>query len=296
MTIPRWNKPPPVSTPQSAPWTDIEQMRLGLQQTLDALNQTNVNLQALIALLGGGQGGVPPITPDWNSLPDVVAARVPDTTDFTGLLNLPSTILARLVTLYEDYGVSTGGSNTVLNDPKKYWLNDWTGHTLFVYVQNILYVTTITSNTTTQLTFEPITQGVTIDNKTVYWIQPIGTEKWISQTPVVIYSKLPTTIGTFNSTWFDMTNLKRALLYVVSSLDQAVSVQLVGNITPDFTTAVNIGAAISLAIGGPLPITPASGDRGVGTNDDWHPYLACQITTTIAPASGLITATVCSQG
>jgi hypothetical protein len=294
MTIPSWNKPPPLSTPQNAPWTDIEQMRLGLQQTLAALNQTNVNLQALIALLGGQGGGVPPITPDWHSLPDVIAANAPATTDFTGLVNLQSTVLARLCTLYEDYGVSTGGSNTVLNDPKKYWLNDWTGHTLFVYVQGILYVTTIISNTTTQLTFEAITQGVTIDNKTVYWIQPIGTEKWVSQTPVVIYNALPSGIGTFNSTsWFDMTNIKRALIYVVSSLNQAVSVQVVGNITPSFNTAVNIMPAISLAIGS---VTPAAGDRGVGTNDDWHPFLAVQITTTVAPASGLVTVTVCSQG
>jgi hypothetical protein len=118
---------------------------------------------------------------------------------------------------------------------------------------------------------------------------------WINQTPVVLYNAMPVGIGDFNSTWFDFSNLKRAMIEIVSSLDQAIIVQLVGNGVQDYATARDMGMPQAIAIGGPLPITSVSIDIGVGINDDWHPYLGVIITTLVAPASGLLTITSYSQ-
>jgi hypothetical protein len=159
----RFPPPPPLSLPKDAPWTEAE---LQIAYLYDIGNK----LATLIDLLSPA-GGAPSGAPAWQSLPDVVAAQVPLTTNFGPYLNLSSLLLSRLSTLFEDYGVANGGSNSTLYDPTKNWLNDWTDHTLYVYVQSVLYVTTITSNTKTQLNFKPLIQGLTIDNKTVYWIQ-----------------------------------------------------------------------------------------------------------------------------
>jgi hypothetical protein len=121
-----------------------------------------------------------------------------------------------------------------------------------------------------------------------------GSSSWVAQSPVVIYSAMPG-LGTDQSTWFNFNDLKRAVIKISSTLDQAVNVQLMGNGIQDFATAVAMGMAINIPVGGPLPITPAVETIGIGVNDDWHPYLGIEITAAVAPVSGSLTITVYSQ-
>jgi len=164
------NPPPKISTPQEAPWKQVEALIAGnalLVQKLDAL----------IALLSGVNpppGPPPPVgSLDWQNLPDVIAAKVATATPFAGLLNPQSTILARMTSPYEEYGTALGGSLTTLTDTSKNWQNNiWAGHTVFIWKQGILYPRSIFSNTNQGLAFATLPTGVVPDAQTVYWIQP----------------------------------------------------------------------------------------------------------------------------
>jgi hypothetical protein len=118
---------------------------------------------------------------------------------------------------------------------------------------------------------------------------------WISQAPVILYNAMPVGVGDALALWFDMRDIKRAMVNIISTLDQSVVIQLVGNGVQDYPSARDMGAPQNVAIGGPLPIALSAIDIGVGINDDWHPYLGVIITTAIACASGLLTITVYSQ-
>jgi len=101
-----------------------------------------------------------------------------------------------------------------------------------------------------------------------------------------VYNALPAPPGTYVSAWFDARNLKRGSFDIISTLDQACVIQLVGNRIQDIATAKNINAPRSLAVGN---VTPTGTDYGWGTNDDWHPYFAITITTAVGPIVGLVT-------
>jgi hypothetical protein len=90
--------------------------------------------------------------------------------------------------------------------------------------------------------------------------------------------------GTFYSLWYNFAN-GRLLIDVVSTLDQACTIQLVGNIVADFTTAKNIGAPLNCPIGS---VITSGLDIGLAP-DDWHPYIGVIITTAIAPTLGNLT-------
>jgi hypothetical protein len=99
-----------------------------------------------------------------------------------------------------------------------------------------------------------------------------------------IYAAAIVAAGTFYTTWFNYTN-GRLLVDVVSTLDAACTLQLVGNIAQDFTTAKNIGAPLNCPATG---INPAGLDIGLDL-DDWHPYVAVVIVTPAAPTAGVLT-------
>jgi hypothetical protein len=90
--------------------------------------------------------------------------------------------------------------------------------------------------------------------------------------------------GTFYSLWYNFANGK-LLIDVVSTLDQACTIQLVGNIVADFTTAKNIGAPLNCPIGS---VITSGLDIGLAP-DDWHPYIGVVITTAVAPTLGNLT-------
>jgi hypothetical protein len=143
LTTPRrFNPPPPPSTPKQAPWTDAEGMLDGLNRVGAALALTHSDFQALLAAIQALSvgGGIPPES------------------SLYGLY------------MYEDVGtVSEGGARTNLTDNKKVWeINMWRGHTLFVLIGTVLYVTPITSSAASALTFPQL--PVTIPGSAPYWI------------------------------------------------------------------------------------------------------------------------------
>ncbi|MBA7670143.1 hypothetical protein ES703_78286 [subsurface metagenome] len=104
---------------------------------------------------------------------------------------------------------------------------------------------------------------------------------WTAKEPEQIFSQDIRTADTFYSSIVDWTEGKRLVIKVESSLDQAVTIQVIGNITNTTTRAVDINS--------PLPCT-ANGNISVGLAwDDWHPYIAVEITTAVPPTTGTLT-------
>ncbi len=100
------------------------------------------------------------------------------------------------------------------------------------------------------------------------------------KTPELIYSGAPRAVGTFLSSMSDCREQGRILLFVVSSLDVAVTAQALGNYVDDENTANLIGAPAPVGIGGSISIGLAA--------DDWHPYVGAQIVCAVAPTAGSI--------
>lgn len=104
----------------------------------------------------------------------------------------------------------------------------------------------------------------------------------LAKEPEQIYSHAIRTAGTFFSDKLvNWTNGKRILFKVESSLNQAVNIQLIGNITDNKDLATDIGPV--------LPCT-ANGNISVGFAwDDWHPYVGVKTTVAVAPTAGILT-------
>ncbi|MBA7701988.1 hypothetical protein ES703_110739 [subsurface metagenome] len=100
--------------------------------------------------------------------------------------------------------------------------------------------------------------------------------------PEQIFSKAILSAGTFYSDkMVNWANGKRILFKVESSLNQAVNIQLIGNVqdTKELATDIN----------GVLPCT-ANGNISVGLAwDDWHPYVGVRITVAEVPTAGILT-------
>ncbi|MBA7656520.1 hypothetical protein ES703_64446 [subsurface metagenome] len=79
----------------------------------------------------------------------------------------------------------------------------------------------------------------------------------------------------------DWTKGKRILFKVESSLNQAIVVQLIGNISDDRKLATAVGLALPCAANGNISVGPAW--------DDWHPYLGVEVTVAVAPTAGFLT-------
>jgi hypothetical protein len=88
-------------------------------------------------------------------------------------MTTPVEVLARMITLFEEYGVVVTGSKGIMLDSTKVWsFNEWTGHRLFFYQSGVLYSTQITGNDPTHLYFVTLPDGVYPYQATIYWIQP----------------------------------------------------------------------------------------------------------------------------
>jgi len=105
---------------------------------------------------------------------------------------------------------------------------------------------------------------------------------YVAKDPEQISSASIRSAGTFYSDkMVDFRNGKRILFKVESSLNQAVNIQIIGNIqdTKDLATDIN----------GVLPCS-ANGNISVGLAwDDWHPYVGIKITVAVAPTAGILT-------
>jgi len=104
---------------------------------------------------------------------------------------------------------------------------------------------------------------------------------WVAKEPEEIFREPITSADTFYSRIVDWTEGKRFMIKVESSLNEAVQIQVIGNIINSVTKATDIN--------GPFPC-PAQGNISIGLAfDDWHPFIGVRITTAIAPTSGLLT-------
>lgn len=111
---------------------------------------------------------------------------------------------------------------------------------------------------------------------------------WVAKEPEEIYRYKIRTAGTFYSNkMVDWTRGKRLLIKVESSLDQAVEIQLIGNIVDDMELATDIGAPQPCPAGANISIGPAW--------DDWHPYIGVRITVAEDPITGMLTITAVVQ-
>ena len=104
---------------------------------------------------------------------------------------------------------------------------------------------------------------------------------WKAQEPELIFQQAIRSAGTFISDkMVDFRNGKRLLFKVESSLDQNVTIQLVGNKADGFNQATDID--------GPAPCL-ANGNISIGLAwDDWHPYVGVRITAAVAPTVGML--------
>jgi hypothetical protein len=115
---------------------------------------------------------------------------------------------------------------------------------------------------------------------------------YLYQTPVELYNAMPPGIATYSSIWFDWRNGKRLLIDIVSTLNQAVVIQLVGNMVADFNSAKAIGGPLNC----PAYVAPNLSGLDIGLAwDDWHPYIGVLITTAVAPVSGTIVVNAIEQ-
>jgi len=129
--------------------------------------------------------------------------------------------------------------------------------------------------------------GFGISRETLIATLQVIPAPWVAKAAEQLYSGDIRTADTFYSSLVNWSNGKRLIIKVESSLDQAVQVQIIGNTVNSVLLATDIGA--------PLPCV-ANGNISVGLAwDDWHPYVAVEITTAVAPTAGTLTVTATVQ-
>lgn len=132
--------PPKPTTPENAPWTDVQSILTKLDQLIATLQVYNTAIVQLISQMTGSN-----ITVNVPTLAGTAPAPIP-----TG------------VTDYVDSGKASGGSTTNLQDTSKAWQpGTLQGAFLFITMGAQTYQTTILSNTNNQLTFTALAVAVT---------------------------------------------------------------------------------------------------------------------------------------
>lgn len=104
---------------------------------------------------------------------------------------------------------------------------------------------------------------------------------WVAQEPQQIFNQAIRSVGVFISDiMVDWTKGKRLILKAESSLDQAVSLQPIGNISRTPNLATNIGLPV---------VCPANGNSSIGLAwGDWQPYIGIRITVALLPTVGIL--------
>ncbi len=106
--------------------------------------------------------------------------------------------------------------------------------------------------------------------------------RWVAKEPEEIFSRAILTIGTFYSDkMVDWRQGKRIYLFVESTLNQDVEIQVIGNMTDSKEGATDINVTHTCTKNDNISIGPAW--------DDWCPYIGVKITTAVAPTAGVLT-------
>jgi len=105
---------------------------------------------------------------------------------------------------------------------------------------------------------------------------------WVAKVPEQVYSHAIRAAGTFyTDKMVNWTKGKRIMFKAESSLNQAVNLQVIGNIVDDKERATDINGVLPLAANGNLSVGPAW--------DDWTPFIGVRITVAVAPTAGILT-------
>jgi hypothetical protein len=106
-----------------------------------------------------------------------------------------------------------------------------------------------------------------------------GPIPWVAKDAVQIFRQEIRTADTFyGDNLVDWRRVKRGLFFIVSSLNQSVSIQLIGNLNNAKDNATDVGTAKTCPANDSIDIIP--------DYDDWHPYIGVKIVTATAPTSG----------
>jgi len=112
---------------------------------------------------------------------------------------------------------------------------------------------------------------------------------WRATSPASIFSRQIRAADTYNSTsLIDFRYVRRINLRVVSTLDEPIVIQTVGNYTPSFDGATNINGPLSCLADSVITIGLAW--------DDWHPYIGVVTTVAVAPTTGTLVISYTLQG
>jgi len=157
--------------PEDVAWTTTEQL-------FALIKQVHGDLETVIDKLsgpgGGGGSNVPP-----QELETVLASKY--TGNLAGVISVPVSILARLMSNYEDYGiVSKLGTANQLTDTNKLWQpHIFQNHTVYMLIGTFLYNVLITDNDNQNLFFNTLANSAQPAAGTIYWIKPsLNSTKW----------------------------------------------------------------------------------------------------------------------
>ena len=105
---------------------------------------------------------------------------------------------------------------------------------------------------------------------------------WEAKVPEQIFNSAIRSAGTFyTDSLVNWTKGKRILFKAESSLNQAVNLQVIGNIVDAKERATDINGVLPLA---------ANGNLSVGLAwDDWHPFVGIEIVAAVVPTAGILT-------
>ena len=113
------------------------------------------------------------------------------------------------------------------------------------------------------------------------WLAAQGILPWEAKEPEQIFSSPIRSAGTFyTDRMVNWTKGKRIVFKAESSLNQAVILQVIGNIVDDRGRATDTGLALPLAANGNLRVGLAW--------DDWDPFIGIRITVAVAPTAGIL--------
>ena len=105
--------------------------------------------------------------------------------------------------------------------------------------------------------------------------------QWVAGPTKEILAPSPVRVaGTTLTEMLNWTKGKRLIIKVTSKLNQAITVQLVGNIDNAISGAVNIDVPLPCAALSNITVGPAW--------DDWHPYIGAILTHAVAPTAGTV--------
>lgn len=104
---------------------------------------------------------------------------------------------------------------------------------------------------------------------------------WEAKPAIEIFKEAIRSAATISSAMVSWEKGKRLVLFVDSSLNQAASIQVVGNIKNTVVGSVSINAALNCAANSKISVGMAW--------DDWMNFIGATVTTITAPTAGVLT-------